>query len=62
MTAPEKFRLAKSLKDAQQNVIAKVIRVSKDDGFDRLLCEVCGVAIDMREARALRDWLTEVLP
>ena len=62
MSAPEKFREAEPLKDVQQNVLAKVIRAPSDLRFDRTLCNVCGIALNMKEARALRDWLTEVLP
>ena len=62
MSALEKFREAEPLRDAMQYVLAKVIRDTEVPRFDRTLCQVFGVPLNMREARALRDCLTEVLP
>ena len=58
----ERFHLAPKLKDAQQNTLAAVIRMRRDETTDRTLVEVCGIALTLREARALRDWLNRVLP
>lgn len=61
MIRPERFHLVPKLKDVQQNTLAAVIRMRGDETTDRTLAEVCGIALTVREARALRDWLDSAL-
>ena len=62
MSAPEKFREAEPLKDERSGMTAHVIRVRSLKNVDRVLCEIGDLRLCVPEARALRDWLTEVLP
>ena len=61
MSAPEKFRQHASFLDDYGHVKAALIHMpgAADDGaYIHIACEI----IDVKEARALRDWLNEVLP
>ena len=61
MSAPKKFREHESLVDDYGHVKAALLRMpgATDDGaYIHVACEI----IDVKEARALRDWLNEVLP
>ena len=62
MTAPEKFREAAPLRDLNDNPLCSVLQAASAPKFDRLHCLVFGCMLDVKEARALRDWLNEVLP
>ena len=62
MTAPEKFREAEPLEDDQHNILATVMRAAQFPCSDRTLCRISYALLDATAARALRDWLTEVLP
>ena len=62
MSAPKKFREAVPLKDERSGITAQVIRVRSMQNVDRVLCEIGDFRLYVPEARALRDWLNEVLP
>ena len=61
MSALEKFREHESLVDDYGHVKAALLHMpgATDDGmYIHITCEI----IDVKEARALRDWLNKVLP
>ena len=62
MSAPEKFREAEPLEDDEHGLVALLVRSGGRPPSNDRLCEVCGVALTVPEARALRDWLTKALP
>ena len=62
MSALEKFREAEPLRDLNDNPLCSVLQAAGHKKFDRLHCLVFGCMLDVKEARALRDWLNEVLP
>ena len=62
MSAPEKFREGEPLRGIGQNVLARVIREPSYSPYACAFCCIFGCVLDVKDARALRDWLTEVLP
>ena len=62
MTELEKFREAEPLRSIGHNVLARVIREPSYSPYACAFCSIFGCVLDVKDARALRDWLTEVLP
>ena len=62
MSDLEKFREAEPLEDDEHGLVALLVRSGGRPPSDHRLCEVCGVAFTVPEARALRDWLNKALP
>ena len=62
MSKPEKFREAEPLRDLNGNPLCIVLHLLGAKQFDQLRCVVFGCTLDVQEARALRDWLNEVIP
>ena len=62
MSAPEKFREAEPFEDDEHGLVALLVRWDGRPPSNDRLCEVCGVAFTVPEARALRNWLNKVLP
>ena len=58
----EKFREAEPLKGIGQTVLARVIREPSYSPYACAFCCIFGSVLDVKDARALRDWLNEVLP
>ena len=62
MNVPEKFREAPPIRDGEFNKIASVQREEDDPNYDRTVCRIRSAMLNVHEARALRDWLNEVIP
>ena len=62
MSKPEKFREAEPLRDLNDNALCSVMHLAGAKKFDQLRCVVFGCQLAVPEARALRDWLNEVIP
>ena len=62
MSKPEKFRPSHDLQVDGLNTLASVRRKHSDKTWDRTLVKLTSYPITVSEARALRDWLNEVIP
>ena len=65
MSDLEKFREAEPLEDVhKERILGRVLRTDDRGPLDRIYISLSYTSslFTVRQARALRDWLTEVLP
>ena len=63
MSDLEKFREAEPLEDVhKERILGRVLRTDDRGELDRIFISYPFSLFTVRRARALRDWLTEVLP